>query len=214
VFDSFASIANKIPNFNIGSVNFGLIPGFDAGRWVLLFVPILTFVVYFATSKINRKIMYQPAANAGADERQVACSNNMMDITMPAMSTFFTFMVPALIGVYWVFRSLISLLKQFILSRIMPLPTFTEEDYKAAAREMAGKQHAVKKSANVGKVRSLHFIDDEDFDDTRARGEARRAAIEEQEREEKAAKANGKTPFDATPMKEDKKNDDENNTQE
>ena len=40
------------------------------------------------------------------------------------------------------------------------------------------------------------------------------ASTEEQEREEKAAKANGKTPFGATPMKEDKKNDDENNTQE
>ena len=213
VFESFSAIADKIPNFNIGSVNFGLVPGFGADTWVLLFVPILTFIVYFGTSKLNRKFMYQPVANEGADARQVACSNNMMDITMPAMSTFFTFMVPALIGVYWVFRSLIGLLKQFILSRVMPLPKFTEEDYKAAAREMAGKQHAVKKTENVGKVRSLHFIDDEDFEDTRARGEARRAALEEKEREEQQKKS-GNTIFGAAPVKEDKKNEDDNNSQE
>lgn len=216
VYDAYKGIANNIPNFNIGSVNFGLTPGFGAETWVLLFVPILTFAAYFGTSKLNRKFMVQPAVNEGADARQVACSNKMMDFTMPAMSTFFTFMVPALIGVYWVFRSLVGLLKQFILSRVMPLPKFTEEDYKAAAKEMAGKnrQNAhVQKSANVGKVRSLHYIDDEDFEDTRERGLARRAAMEAQEAEKKPSED---TPFgDAPVMKEDNKNyEDQNDSQE
>jgi YidC/Oxa1 family membrane protein insertase len=169
-------------------------------------VPVLTFVTYFLTSKINRKLMVQPASNGGVEDRQVACSNTMMDVTMPLMSTFFTFMVPALIGVYWMFRSLVSLGKQFIISRLMPLHTFTEEDYKAAAREMAGKARPVKKSENVGKVRSLHHIDDEDFDDTRERALARKAAIEEREREEQAKKAE-KTPFGMAPMKENRKKD-------
>ena len=40
-------------------------------------------------------------------------------------------------------------------------------DYKAAAREMAGKR-VVKKSENVGKVRSLHHIDDEDYENEAA----------------------------------------------
>ena len=48
----------------------------------------------------------------------------------------------------------------------MPLPTFTEEDYKAAERELLGKQpKRIAKSENVGKVRSLHHIDDEDYDE-------------------------------------------------
>ncbi len=200
VLNSLNSIVNVIPNFNIGGVNFGLTP--TAGHWVLFLVPVLTFVTYFGTSKLNRKFMYQPAANDGADARQVACSNSMMDITMPAMSTVFTFMVPALVGVYWIFRSLVGLLKQFIISRAMPLPTFTEEDYKAAEREMKGK-HTVKKSNNVGKVRSLHHIDDEDFEDTREQALARKAAIEEREREEQMQKA-GKTPFSAIPLKEER----------
>ena len=117
----------------------------------------------------------------------------MMDVTMPAMSAFFTMAVPAVIGVYWAFRSWIGLLKSFIMSRIMPLPQFTEEDYKAAEREMAGKTkkkiNKTKSSGEVRAVRSLHYIDDEDFEDTRERGLARKAAIEEKEKQEKAEAA-------------------------
>ena len=204
IFDSLSAVADKIPNFNIGSVNFGLAPS-TGEISILWLVPVLTFGAYFMTSKLNRKIMYQPATNEGADAKQVACSNNVMDITMPMMSTVFTFYVPALVGIYWIFRSLFSLLKSFVIAKIMPLPTFTAEDYKKAEKEMAGKR-VVKKSNNVGKVRSLHHIDDEDFDDTRERALARKAAIEEREREAQEEKAKN-TPFTAVPMKEKRKKD-------
>ena len=211
--ESLDRAVSAIPNFNIGNLNFGLNPDFGQmadGRWLLLLVPVLTFVTYFFSSKLNRKFMYQPVANDGIDARQQACSNTMMDVTMPAMSTFFTFMVPAVIGVYWAFRSWIGLLKTFIMSRVMPLPKFTEEDYKAAEREMAGKTkkkiNKTKSSDEVRAVRSLHYIDDEDFEDTRERGLARRAALEEKERQEKeaaAAAAPKKTPFGKALLKED-----------
>ncbi len=204
LLESVTPVLGRIPNFNIASINFGLKPSFEAP--VLLLVPVLTFATYFLTSKLNRKFMYQPATNAGADERQVACSNSIMDITMPAMSTVFTFMVPALIGVYWIFRSLVGLVKQFIISRVMPLPQFTEEDYKAAAKEMAGKR-VVQKSENVGKVRSLHYIDDEDFDDTRERALARQKAIAEREAAEAEAKnKKSEKGIEAAPVKEDDRN--------
>jgi hypothetical protein len=52
------------------------------------------------------------------------------------------------------------------MSKVMPLPKFTEEDYKAAERELLGKQpKKITKSENVGKIRSLHHIDDEDYDE-------------------------------------------------
>ncbi len=197
-FNSVSSIADSIPNFKIGSINLGLNPNFS-GQYILLLVPVLTFVAYFVTSKINRKFMAQPMSSGAAEDKQVACSNNMMDITMPLMSTWFTFMVPALIGIYWVFRSLIGLLKRFIMSKVMPLPVFTEEDYKEAAKEMAGKR-VVEKSERVGKVRSLHHIDDEDFADTRERALARKAALEEEEQKEQAEKQK-KTPFEAPFLK-------------
>lgn len=228
--DGLSNSLGNLPNFTVLGIDFGMAPAIGTFN-ILLLVPILTFAAYFITSKLNRKFMYQPVANAGAEAQQVACSNSMMDITMPLMSTFFTFMVPALVGVYWIFRSFVGLLKQFIISKVMPLPVFTEEDYKAAEREMKSKQSSHVNKSNSGKtraVRSLHYIDDEDFEDTRERALARKAAIEEREREEQAEKAK-KTPFGAAPMKEDNKKkdqkadesvsaenseDDQNNTQE
>lgn len=211
---SLDKAVGMIPNFSIGGLNFGLTPSFNDfsnGRWLLLLVPVLTFLTYFFSSKINRKFMAQPVTNEGADARQVACSNSMMDVTMPAMSAFFTIMVPAVIGVYWAFRSWVGLLKTFIMSRIMPLPKFTEEDYKAAEREMAGKTkkkiNKTKSSGEVKAVRSLHYIDDEDFEDTRERGLARKAAIEEKEKQEKAEAAERaqKMPFGKALLKKDER---------
>ena len=87
---------------------------------------------------------------------------------MPLMSTFFSFMVPGAVGVYWVFRSIISTVKQFIMSKVMPLPKFTEEDYKEAERELNSKrpQRKRKNADNLDpdreRPRSLHHIDDDD----------------------------------------------------
>ena len=153
-------------NFNVGPLNLGLKPEFDfstVNAWLLL-IPVVTFFVYFFSMKINRKLQFQPTQSA--DDRQQACSNNMMDVTMPLMSVFITFGVPAAVGVYWIFKSIIGVGKQFIMSKVMPMPKFTEDDFKAAEKEMLGKQpKKITKSENVGKVRSLHHIDDEDYDD-------------------------------------------------
>ena len=168
VLGAIKNIKEVAPNFNIGPISFGLTPAFNpasAVQYWLLVIPVLTFVIYFFSMKINRKLSFQPAQSA--DSREQACSNNMMDITMPLMSVWMTFIVPAAVGVYWMFKSIVGVGKQFILSKAMPLPTFTEEDYKAAEKELAGKQQPKKivKSENVGKVRSLHHIDDEDYDE-------------------------------------------------
>ena len=166
VYEEIVRISQVPANFFIGDINLGLTPSFDfssVNGWLLL-IPVLTFAVYFGTMKLNRKLTYQPTQSA--DARQQACSNNMMDITMPLMSVWMTFIVPAAVGVYWIFKSIIGVGKQFIMSKAMPLPKFTEEDYKAAERELLSKQpKKITKSENAGKVRSLHHIDDEDYDE-------------------------------------------------
>lgn len=215
VLESLTNAFGHLPNFNIGPVNFGLTPmasGFaDWTAWILLLVPVLTFVSYFATSKLGRKFMYQPGVGTEGENQQMACSNNMMDITMPAMSTFFCLAVPSVVGIYWAFRSWLGFAKTVIMAKVMPIPTFTEEDYKAAAKEMAGKK-TVKKSERAGAVRSLHYIDDEDFEDTRERGIARREAIEAREREEAEKKAaNAKPGRAAAPLKDENRHEDAEN---
>ena len=156
-------------NLNIGPLNMGYIPPHtvvdDPMLYWLLIIPVLTFLVYFFSSKITRKFTYQPTQSE-ANNPQAGCSNKTMDWMMPLMSVWMTFIVPAAVGIYWMFKSIVSMLKQIIISKAMPLPVFTEEDYKAAEREYAGKQpKRVQKSENAGKVRSLHHIDDEDYDE-------------------------------------------------
>ena len=165
VFETLTAMRDKIPSFNIGPVNLGFTPSLEGNYWLLI-VPVLTFVVYFFSMKFTKKFTYQPTQNEQAPGQ--GCSTKVMDFYMPAVSTFFCFMVPGIIGIYWVFRSVISTLKQFIMSKVMPLPVFTEEDYKAAERELsASKPQRKRKSEseldpNREKPRSLHHIDDDD----------------------------------------------------
>ena len=217
IFGSVEGFTEKVPsldvlpNFNIfGNVNLGLIPSKDGVSWLLI-VPVLVFAIQFASTKLMRKFTYQAPA---AQDANMGCSNTVMDITMPLMTAYFAYTFPAAIGIYWTAKNVLSSLKQFILSKIMPMPVFTEEDYKAAEKELSAKQPKKKSGANgissSGKpVRSLHHIDDEDFEDTREKALERKRLIEEAEAEEKrrAEKAKDKSVSPA-PLKEDKKNKD------
>lgn len=160
-FEWLVEIQDKIPSFALGRLNFGLTPNLGTFNWLWL-IPIITFAVYFGSMKLTRKFTYQATA---ANDAQMGCSNNIMDISMPLMSVYISFIVPATISVYWIFKSLLGTLKQFILSRTMPLPQCTEEDIKAAEKELKGKKApAAARTARADgtKPRSLHHIDDDD----------------------------------------------------
>ena len=158
-----SAVANGIPNFSLWGVNFGLNPRFGE-PWALLSIPVLTFVIYYFSMKLNRKLSYQPTNNP--DDKAAGCSNKMMELMMPIMSVWISFVVPAAVGIYWIFKSMVGTAKQFVMSRVMPMPQFTEEDYKAAERELLGKEKKKPKKPSGTRnpnVRSLHHIDDEDF---------------------------------------------------
>ena len=117
----------------------------------------------------------------------MGCSNTVMDITMPLMTTFFAYKMPGAVGIYWVFKNIISFIRQILMAKLMPLPRFTEEDYKAAEKEVNAKTKKNEKIQKSGKVvRSLHHIDDEDFEDTREKALEIKAKLEAQEAEERA----------------------------
>ncbi len=201
-------------NFMIGNVNTGLVPSFKEFSWLLL-VPVLTFVAYFFSMKVARKLSYQPAAQ----DPQAGCSNAMMDITMPLMSVFITFITPAAIGIYWIFKCLVGMLEKVILNKIMPLPKFTEEDYKKAEREMKGKMRPEDRApieVPVKQKKSLHYIDEEDdlppreravrYDDEEEEDTPSERRLKEAARAEEQRRAQ-KANLDAAPLKNDRKND-------
>ena len=198
--DKITSVGD-LPNLTVfGTFNLAEKPTL-AFNWLLL-IPILTFVAYFFSMKMTRKLSFQPMA----DDKATGCSNNVMDIVMPLFSVYIAFMMPAAIGVYWIFKSLLGVLKQAILHFAMPTPKFTEEDYKAAEKEMnvrADNKAPRNKSGKV--VRSLHHIDDEDFPDTAEAARARREALEAQEAAEQKTTEEDEKKQDmlAAPLKEE-----------
>ena len=203
-------MADRIPDFNLFGLNMGLTPGFGSqAQMFLIFMPVLTFVAYWGSGKITRKFSFQPMQNDAAKDPAQGCSNNMMNIMMPAMSAWFTFMVPAAVGLYWMFKSVLGVIKTIVIAKVMPLPVFSEEDYKAAERELAGKDKnkPVKRDPDAPRntnVRSLHHIDDEDYESPAER-EARLAARKRDyvEPEEETPKTADNAYSEGVTLKED-----------
>ena len=138
VYNAFTAVADRLPNFKALGLNLAEIPSIKNPSWLWV-IPVLTFLAYFGSMKLTRLMTYQPTSGDAATDKATGCSNTIMDVMMPLFSVYITFIVPAAIGVYWIFKSLIGTLKSFIFHKLMPYPKFTEEDYKAAERELAGK---------------------------------------------------------------------------
>lgn len=149
--------AKDLPNFYLTgkSLDLSRTPTFNSFNWLLL-MPVLTFAFTFASMKITKKLTYQPPQQAQTAD--MGCSMKLMDYMMPLMSTYITFMVPAVIAVYWIYNNVLSTVQQLVLKVMYPIPVFTEEDYKNAEREMNKGIKQPKKKANNGK-RAAHRID-------------------------------------------------------
>lgn len=177
--------AKNIPDFDL----FGFL---DLSKnpvdklWPLIIIPILTFAFTFLSSKITKKLSYQaPSAQDAAN----SSSMKIMEWSMPLLSTYFAFTWPASLGLYWIFQNLLSMLQQFILYKMYPYPKFTEEDYKAAEKAIGAEKKAKKKESdpNKPKVRSLHHIDDDEFEEIYGKKKKESGAESVVEKQEKAA---------------------------
>ncbi len=180
---------SRIPNFKMfgGAIDLSEAPAaYGFLNWMIL-IPVITVIALIFSQWLTKKFTYQDPMQQGT---QQGCSMKVMMYAMPLLSGYFAYIVAAAIGIYWIFRNLLSLLQQIILSKVMPLPVFTEEDYKAAEREMYKTQVKKKgeRDPNRPKVRSLHHIDDDD-DEEYVSTSAPSKYDEEEEADEKAENA-------------------------
>lgn len=171
VFADKAAFDGFFDGFNVCGVNLINAPSkaLNADFWsesgalaaiILIAIPVLTFASQFLSMKIVRKMTYQPVQDA-----QTAASMKIMDFVFPAMTLYMAFVLPGMLGIYWIVNSLLSIVQQVALKEMFPMPVFTEEDYKAAARAMNGKAPKAKKpAAKKNNPNSLHHIDDDDDD--------------------------------------------------
>lgn len=182
----------SLPDFHLFGLDLSETPAFSfdsLGAILLFLIPILSGVFSFLSMKLTRKLQPMPQTEESAN---MNASMKIMDWTMPLMSVWIAFSVPAVIGLYWIYQNILGTVQQFILKKMYPTPVFTEEERRAIEKEMNGKikKEPVKKSGK--KVRSLHHIDDEDFADTAEASHVSSDAPAAQE--EAAAKEKKKSP--------------------
>jgi len=165
----FAENADKVPNLMVGNINLADTPSFNCNSgtsMLLLLIPLLNFALAFLTMKLTKKFNGNLQAelagqsNNGQDQK---VSGAIMDWMMPLMNLIFTFMFQAVLGVYWIFQSVLALIQMIILNKVMPMPTFTEEEIRAYKKSL-NERPAANRDPNRPRPRSLHHIDDDDDD--------------------------------------------------
>ena len=181
-----------LPSFTNFGIDLSESPSFDNFS-LLWIIPVLVFVASYLTTKLMKLFTYQAPEAA---EMQNNASMKFMNVSMPLLSAWICFSVPAAIGCYWIFRNVISIVERFIISKIMPIPKPTEEELRQAEKEYGAKNKKNKQKSepnpNKPAVRSLHRID---FDD-----EPLPPPVIEDEKHEPEVSAD-ETPIERAPLK-------------
>ena len=151
-----------IPNFDFFGVNLAETPSLK-NLSILCLIPIFAAAAQWVTMWLTRK--FNGNTQMQAQDAQTQASMKMMDFMFPALTLWMAFSFSGMLGMYWIFQSLLGLVQMFILAKVMPLPKFSEEEmkeFRKAQKEAEKTQREVAKAQP--KYRSLHYIDDEDYD--------------------------------------------------
>ena len=160
--ESFGLDYETIPNFNFFGVNLAETPSLK-NLSILCLIPVFAAGAQWVSMWLTRK--FNGNTQMQAQDAQTQASMKMMDLMFPLLTLWMAFSFSGMLGMYWIFQSLLGLVQMFILAKAMPLPKFTEEeikDFRKAQKEAEKVQREVAKSQP--KYRSLHYIDDDDYD--------------------------------------------------
>lgn len=131
--------------------SFAVAPGFNLMdnpeiASLLVIVPVLVFASSFFSTKLIRKFTYNP------NGAQQDASMKIMDWTMPLMILWFSFQVPALVGIYWIFQNIISIGQQMLLYKLFPVKAPTPEEIREAELLMRGKKPKTEKKEVIEEI--------------------------------------------------------------
>ncbi len=113
-------------NFNFLGLNLEKIPSeslqplmsgnfSDLGTVLLILIPILAVLA----SWLSTKTMQSQQKAQGEAAEQAAQMTNSMNLMMPIMTGFFTFTLPAGMGLYWIVSSVVQIVQQIVLNKIL-----------------------------------------------------------------------------------------------
>lgn len=143
---------SKIEHFANGFSTFGLnlldAPSSFGVASIYILIPILCFVSSFGTSFITMKM------NGSKLTGQQGCMN-VMFLLMPLFSAWLAYSIPAAVGLYWIYSSLIGLVSTIVLHKFYNAETMTAteearrvallEDEEASVRAVVRKYNTVNK---------------------------------------------------------------------
>lgn len=81
---------------------------------LLLIIPVLAVIAAVFQNKISMKLSGQDKQQAGSGQAQ--SMNKMMTWMMPAMTAYFTLILPAGLGLYWIISSVVQIFQQLFLN--------------------------------------------------------------------------------------------------
>ena len=153
---------DSIPNFNFFGVNLAEKPSLK-NLSILCILPFLVAAIQWLSMWLTRKL--NGTGMQQSQDPQSQMSMKMMDFMFPAMTLWMAFSFSAMLGMYWMYQSLLGLGQSFILAKVMPLPKYTEEELKDMRKAQKEAEKAQREAAkSQPKYRSLHYIDDDDYD--------------------------------------------------
>ena len=158
----FETALAKLPDLTLFGTDLSATPSLQNFSWLVL-VPVLAAALTWLSMSLTRKWNANPATQA--QDAQANASMKMMDIMMPAMTLWMAFSFSGMMGIYWIYQSALGILQSYVISRAMPLPKFSEEDIKEMKKAQKDAEKAARTAAKAApKYRSLHYIDDEDYE--------------------------------------------------
>lgn len=111
---------NQIGNFSLtyGPFDLTMTPKGQPILSVLMLIPLLSAVTSLMSSLISMRQMKANSAGNDAAASAAGMSRGMM-LMMPLMSGYFAYILPAGVGIYWIFSNLLMALQSFLLNKFM-----------------------------------------------------------------------------------------------
>ena len=109
-----------LPDFTLLGTNLALTPSISEPS-LLWLIPILAATLTWVSSFLIRK-WSNPSASQNIQDKQVKTMMSTLDLVMPLMTLWMSSSFSGMLGVYWIYQSLLGILQTFILFKAMPLP--------------------------------------------------------------------------------------------
>lgn len=150
-----ANIASMIQNFDMNflGLNLGLTPSFTENQILLIF-PLLSGLSALLLCVVQNKINVLQLSQGKANKI-------ITTVIMVGFSTYFAFLVPAGVGLYWIFGNLFAIPSMALVNVVMPPRKYIDYDYlmkmkaQKAALEKEHKKYLKREKADYKRFFSV-----------------------------------------------------------